>query len=66
MFVDVSSDQHGLVAMVYQSVELSLSPPLHRPPFSRVTGPAQEQLLLPLPVSTALYHSLSKSLRLCV
>lgn len=35
------------------------------PPPSCVTGPAQEQLLLPLPVSTALHHSPSKSF-LCV
>ncbi len=43
---------------------------LHHPPSACVTGPAQKQLLLPLPVSTALHHSPSKPLlvgvRVCV
>lgn len=42
--------------------ELPLSLSLLHPPSSCVTGHAQEQLLVPLPVSTTLHHSASKPL----
>lgn len=62
--MDIWGDQSGLVALVNQSLELPLLPRLH-PPSSCATGPAQEQLPLPLPVSTTLHHSPPKPLLVC-
>lgn len=63
--MDVCGDQSVLVALVNQRLELPLSPSFH-PSSSCVTGPTQEQLLLPLPVSTALHQSPSKPLLVSV
>lgn len=63
--IDICGDRFRLVALVNQSFELPLSI-LHLSS-SCVTGPTQEQLLLPsLSVSTTYHHSPFKSLFGCV
>lgn len=59
--MDDCGDRSRLVAPLNQNLQLSL-PPSSTPPSSCVTGPTQEQLLLPAPVSAPLHHSLPKPL----